>query len=193
MTGSEPEAKIRPVRDDDSAGLIELIRACWAEYPGCVLDVDGEEPWLRAPAAVYAASRGTCWVVEDRGEIVACVGVKPRPDGDAELKSLYVAVRARRRGVGERLTRLVEAEAARLGARRVVLWSDTRFAAAHRLYERLGYVRTGRTRELHDLSQSVEYEFVKRLPMAGDRGGRLGDDPDDPPLGEWVHDGSGGT
>jgi ribosomal protein S18 acetylase RimI-like enzyme len=168
MTGSDPTTDVRPVvrlvRDDDSTGLIELIGGCWAEYPGCVLDVDGEEPWLRAPATAYAAFGGTCWVVEDGGEIVACVGIKERAGGEAELKSLYVAARARRRGLGERLTGLVEAEAARLGARRIVLWSDTRFAAAHRLYERLGYRRTGRTRELHDLSQTVEYEFVKTLP-----------------------------
>jgi GNAT superfamily N-acetyltransferase len=161
MTGSEA----RRVRDDDSAGLIELIGACWAEYPGCVLDIDGEEPWLRAPAAAYDGSGGTCWVVEDGGEIVGCVGIKPLPGGAAELKGLYVAARARRRGLGERLTGLVESEAARLGASRIALWSDTRFGDAHRLYERLGYVRTGRTRELHDLSQTVEYEFVKPLPL----------------------------
>jgi hypothetical protein len=51
------------------------------------------------------------------------------------------------------------------------LWSDTRFLDAHRLYERLGYRRTGRTRELHDLSDTVEYEFDKPLRSApgGDR------------------------
>jgi GNAT superfamily N-acetyltransferase len=165
MTGSDPLTGLRLVRDDDSAALIELIGSCWAEYPGCVLDVDGEEPWLRAPAAAYAAG-GRCWVVEEGDEILACVGVKPRADGVAELKSLYVAARARRRGLGARLTGLVEAEAARLGAGRVVLWSDTRFGDAHRLYERLGYARTGRTRELHDLSGTTEFEFVKPLAAA---------------------------
>jgi len=159
MSGSD----LRLVRDDDSAALIELIGACWSEYPGCVLDVDGEEPWLRAPAAAYAGDDGTCWVVEDGGGIVACVGVKPRAGGVAELKSLYVARRARRRGLGARLTGLVEAEATQLGALRVVLWSDTRFRDAHRLYERLGYARTGRTRDLHDLSGTSEYEFAKDL------------------------------
>ncbi|MGZ4618494.1 MAG: hypothetical protein ACXV3F_07160 [Frankiaceae bacterium] len=49
---------------------------------------------------------------------------------------------------------------------RVELWSDTRFANAHRLYERLGYVRTGRRRELHDLSRSTESEFVTTLDIA---------------------------
>jgi len=159
MTGSD----VRLVRDDDSAALIELIGGCWAEYPGCVLDVDGEEPWLRAPAAAYAADGGTCWVVEEDGEVVACVGIKPRPDGTAELKSLYVAQRARRRGLGARLTGLVEEVAARLGMHGMVLWSDTRFGDAHRLYERLGYARTGRTRDLQDLSGTTEYEFAKPL------------------------------
>jgi hypothetical protein len=41
---------IRPGRDSDAAGFIALIGACWAEYPGCVLDVDGELPELRALA-----------------------------------------------------------------------------------------------------------------------------------------------
>jgi GNAT superfamily N-acetyltransferase len=160
MSGSD----LRPVRDADSSALIELIGTCWAEYPGCVLDVDGEEPWLRAPAAASAADGGSCWVVEDGGGVVvACVGIKPRAGGIAELKSLYVARRARRRGLGARLTGLVEAEARRLGARRMVLWSDTRFGDAHRLYERLGYARTGRTRELHDLSGTSEYEYAKQL------------------------------
>ena len=42
-------------------------------------------------------------------------------------------------------------------------WSDTRFLDAHRLYERLGYVRTGETRDLHDLSNTTEFFFVKEL------------------------------
>lgn len=41
----------------------------------------------------------------------------------------------------------------------------TRFTDAHRLYERLGYVRSPGTRELHDLSRSVEYHFAKALSV----------------------------
>ena len=39
---------LRPARDGDAAGFIALIGACWAEYPGCVLDVDGEGLFLVA-------------------------------------------------------------------------------------------------------------------------------------------------
>ena len=55
------------------------------------------------------------------------------------------------------------------GARFVELWSDTRFADAHRLYERLGYRKSGVTRELHDMSGSVEYHFRKELGPAEGR------------------------
>jgi len=158
-----PGLAVRPVRDTDSAALIGLIGGCWAEYPGCVLDVDGEESWLRAPAAAYAAKGGALWVVERAGAVVGCVGLV-RHGERAELKSLYVARAGRRQGLGARLVALVEAAAAAGGARAVELWSDSRFTAAHRLYQRLGYARTGRERELHDLSGTTEYEFGKLLP-----------------------------
>jgi GNAT superfamily N-acetyltransferase len=167
--GTAAEVRVRSVRDDDAAALIALIGSCWAEYPGIVLDVDGEEPWLRAPASAYARWGGRMWVVPaDGGGLVACVGLRPHGAGVVELKSLYVAAAARRRGLGSRLTRLVEEQAWQDGALRVELWSDSRFADAHRMYERLGYRRTGRSRELHDLSDTTEYEFARDL--AGGRG-----------------------
>jgi putative acetyltransferase len=45
----------------------------------------------------------------------------------------------------------------------IELWSDTRFLDAHRLYEKRGYVRGPKTRELHDKSKSVEYYYRKAL------------------------------
>jgi hypothetical protein len=51
-------ARLRPGRDDDAAGFIDLIAGCWAEYPGCVMDLDGEVPELRALASHYAGQGG---------------------------------------------------------------------------------------------------------------------------------------
>jgi len=44
-------ASIRPASDADSKGVIEVIARAYAEYPGCILDVDREEPALRTPGA----------------------------------------------------------------------------------------------------------------------------------------------
>ncbi len=159
----KPLPVVRPALDRDSAALIGLLGACFAEYPGCVLDVDAEEPWLRAPATAYAGWDGRLWVATLDDVVVACIGHKPHGEV-SELKNLYVAAAARRGGLGGRLTGIVEDAARAAGARRMELWSDTRFLDAHRLYERLGYRRTGRSRELHDRSATVEFEFAKALP-----------------------------
>lgn len=156
----------RQVRDADSAELIELITAAFDEYPGCVMDVDGEEPWLRQPATAYLRGGGTMWVYclgSTEGPVVACGGIKPSGTGRFELKNLYVAARARRQGLAEELTELVQSEAAALGGTVVHLWSDTRFIDAHRLYRRLGYAQLPETRELHDKSDTTEFHFSRDL------------------------------
>jgi len=162
-SASPPGLAIRDARDSDAAGLIALIGACFAEYPGCVLDVDGELPELRRIATAFAADDGRFWVAEDDGLIVGCAGVAPCERG-AELKKLYVARSQRGRGLGGAFCERVEAHARECGASLVELWSDTRFSLAHRLYEGLGYRRSQGTRVLHDRSDTIEYHFERRLP-----------------------------
>jgi putative acetyltransferase len=155
--------KLRDARDDDADQLIELIERCYSEYEGCVLDVDGEAPELRALATHHAKNGGRFWVAESGGQLVGCAGVVAGTEpGVMEMKKIYVARKARQMGLGARLCSLVEAEAMSRRATAVELWSDTRFEDSHRLYERRGYV-AGPTRELHDKSNSVERYFRKAL------------------------------
>jgi len=160
---------IRDARDGDADQLIRLMADVFAEYPGCVLDVDGEEPDLRAISTAYAGQGGRFWVAErpTDGRILGMVGARPlngSPPAGAnwELKKLYVDKSCRGFGLGARLVMLVEEEARRHASSLIELWSDTRFLNAHRLYERLGYQRQPGLRELHDLSNSVEFHYVKR-------------------------------
>ena len=165
MTPQAPvtlDLHIREARDSDSDQLIRLISDVFAEYPGCILDVDGELPHLRRPASAFGEWGGRLWVAL-RGEGVEGSGGLSVRDGVAELKHLYVARSARRRGLGNRLCDLVEEEARRRGHHRIELWTDTRFRDAHRVYERRGYVLGPHVRELHDLSGSVEFFYQKSL------------------------------
>ena len=122
----------RPVTQADTNAVIRLIGEVWAEYD-CVLDTDIEEKHLLDPGTYFRSRGGDFWVVEEDGRIVATVAVMFE-DGVPELKSLYVAREGRRKGLGERLTRMVEDFARERGAKEIVLWSDTRFSDAHRLY-----------------------------------------------------------
>ena len=156
-------ALVRPVRDSDAEGLIRLIDACWSAYEGCILDVDAEEPQLRAMRSHFDALGGEYWVAEDAGgRIAAAGGWAPAADpSGAELHKLYVLAECRRQGLARRLVGMAEAAARQRGSRFVELWSDTRFLEAHAFYGALGYRRTGRTRELHDLSKTTEFHFVR--------------------------------
>jgi putative acetyltransferase len=155
---------IRDARDDDADALIALLGGVFAEYPGCVLDVDAEMPELRAIRSHFAERGGRMWVAAHGDRVVGSVGFTPSADGRGlELRKLYVHASARRQGLGGRLCALVEDEARRRGAGFVELWSDTRFLDAHRLYAKRGYERGPETRELHDLSATVEYFFRRAL------------------------------
>ena len=156
-------AVIRPVRDSDADGLIRLIDVCWSAYEGCILDVDAEEPQLRAMRRHFDALGGEYWIAEGAGGLVAAGGGwAPAADpAGAELHKLYVLAELRRQGIARRLVAMAEAAARSRGSRFMELWSDTRFLEAHAFYEALGYRRTGRTRDLNDLSNTVEFHFVK--------------------------------
>lgn len=156
---------IRAGRDEDGAALVALIGACWAEYPGCVMDVEGENPELLALASYFSQAGGALWVAEDGGRVVGVVGTRPAEAGAWELCRMYVAASARGTGLADALVRRVETHARDGGARRLVLWSDTRFDRAHRFYERHGFVRQGGIRPLFDLSHSIEFGYAK--PLAG--------------------------
>jgi len=155
---------IRSARDEDSESLIVLIDAVFSEYPGCVLDVDVDMPELRKPASSAKAESGRWWVAEIDGQLVGSAAVMPFEEKSVELKRLYISPAARRRGLGAHLVALAESEARSRDARSLVLWTDTRFADAHRLYERLGYARSPGTRALHDVSNTIEYHYAKELP-----------------------------
>ena len=158
-------AAIRPGRDADADGFIALIGACWGEYPGVVLDVDGEMPELRALASYYAGKGGALWAADADGRIVGMIGVVPHSDGAWEIVRLYMLPPYRGTDLAPRLLAIAEAHARAAGATRLVLWSDTRFDRAHRFYEKHSYVRHGPIRVLHDISNSLEFGYAK--PVSG--------------------------
>lgn len=155
---------VREAHDRDADPLIALIAGVFAEYPGCVMDVDGELPELRRIASYFREHHGEFWVAERAGQVVGCIGYTPSSDpGGVELKKLYVHASARTHGLGGQLVERVEAAARARGAGFIDLWSDTRFTTAHAFYERRGWVRGPTTRELNDQSATVEYYFRKAV------------------------------
>lgn len=156
---------LRAGRNSDAADIIRLIGDCWAEYPGCVMDLDGEVPELRALASYCADRGGAFWIGEADGAVVGLVCAWPRDGGAWELAKMYVAHAHRGSGLAHALADAAEAHARAQGAKRMKLWSDTRFDRAHRFYEKRSYVCEGPLRVLGDKSNSIEFAYGK--PLAG--------------------------
>jgi ribosomal protein S18 acetylase RimI-like enzyme len=104
---------------------------------------------LRDVAKRAAAAEVLVAVAEERvvGGVTFVPSGGPMADiagpGEAEIRMLAVAREARRRGAGEALVRAcVDRARATPGCVRVVLSSQPTMHSAHRVYERLGFVRT---------------------------------------------------
>lgn len=155
---------LRAGRDADAADFIRLVGDAWGEYPNCILDVDGEVPELRALASYFAAAGGALWAAEAAGRVVGMVATRPLGSDRAwEICKMYVEKAQRGTGLAHALLGGAEEHARGQGAQRIVLWTDTRFEAAHRFYEKRGYVRSGSIRILDDISKSLEFRYAKPL------------------------------
>ncbi|MBO0610386.1 GNAT family N-acetyltransferase [Myceligenerans salitolerans] len=143
---------IRPIAATEHEPLGELtVQAYLGEG---FLDHGEQDPYLprlrdvggrAAVADVLVAVEG-----DGRGDrLLGGVTYVPEPgpmsdlarDGEAEIRMLVVAPEARRRGVGEALARACLDRARSAGRSAVVLCSQPRMRAAHRVYERLGFRR----------------------------------------------------
>lgn len=162
--------RIRAATNDDRTGIIALIDGCYREY-GEVMYTEGADADLLDVEAAYAR-RGGAFVVlvddddeEDRdaadrddegepdgGAVFGTHAVLPLPDSDGActFRRLYLHASLRGGEWGRRLMAWALTEARARGFARVEFWSDTRFERAHRFFERLGFQRDGRVREMHD-------------------------------------------
>ena len=131
--------QIRPV-DPDHPDARACFRAYFAELdsrsdsgfdPAAGISAEPHE--LRPPAGVLL-------VAYLRTEPIGCGAVKHHDDAPSEIKRMWVAESARGLGVGRRLLRELEAEAARHGARAVRLETNRALAEAIALYRSAGFV-----------------------------------------------------
>jgi len=130
-----PLFRIARLDDDESARLLADYETELAGQ-GIVLDrhegggVEAEE---------MVAPHGKFLLVELDNATVACGGIRCLREDLAEIKRMYVAPRARRKGIGRALLGQLENEARALGCRVARLDTGRNMDAALALYRSLGY------------------------------------------------------
>ena len=138
------------------AALKEAPYAFGSTYEG---EVGGNQASWRQRLAGWAR-----FVAEVDGEVVGVVGAGAGEfNGSAALTSLWVDPRFRGRGVGTALIQAVEEWARGKDLDQVVLWVTEANSTVERLYERLGFKRTGRVSEVRPGEPAVEHEMSKHI------------------------------
>ena len=153
---------IAPATSADAPGVIDLIGRVFVEY-GWIWEPATEVPDLLRWTPHYEPPHGAFFVVREGERIVGSVGVDRVSDGTAELHRLYLDAEMRGRGLGEALVNTILDWCRTHGVARLVLWSDTRFTHAHRLYLRTGFRQTGERELPEDVNQTREYSFERAV------------------------------
>ena len=120
-----------------SSTAMMLISALNAELKSLYPE-EGATHFRLDPAEV-AEGAGAFMVAYRDGVPVGCGAVRLLDANTAELKRMYVTPAARGEGAGRAIMAALEAEARRIGARRLLLETGIRQTAALRLYVRSGF------------------------------------------------------
>ena len=101
-----------------------------------------DQPDLKDIPGFYQTGRGGFWVAKADGRVVGTIALKDIGGTDAALRKMFVAAdyRGAAFGVAAQLLDTLVAEARQAGVKRLFLGTTEAFKAAHRFYEKNGFV-----------------------------------------------------
>ncbi len=114
------------------------MRKSWTPIFG-IRSVHSAKP-LSSHTTLPRIWRKSSW--KENGQAVACAAWKSHPDGQAEVKRVYVKPAYRHGGLARRLLEAVEARVAARGFTRLLLETNPSFTDAVQLYQRYGFQAT---------------------------------------------------
>ncbi len=119
-------------------GVIDMVLGIQREEFGLPITIR-DQPDL-SDIDSFFLKRGNFWVATEDGRVVGTVGVFDLGDGSAVLRKMFVRKEHRGKGVSKALLAVLLEWAKRSGFRRVYLGTTPLYLAAHRFYEKNGFV-----------------------------------------------------
>ena len=124
------------------AGVIEVILPIQRDEFGVPITVEDQPDLLDIPG-FYQRGQGNFWVAVSEGEVVGTIGLRDIGGNQGALRKMFVKAgyRGKEAGVARRLLEQLIFFATRAGVRDLFLGTTEKFVAAHRFYEKNGFVR----------------------------------------------------
>lgn len=97
---------------------------------------DGTAAFTPDDVAIAKAVFIVAWLDD---QAVGCGALRPHNDNTAEIKRMYVARNARRKGIAQKLLSALEDAARKFGYKRIILETGTRQPEAIGLYQKASY------------------------------------------------------
>ena len=134
---ADPQSTVVPYREELRAAFEQLNRDWIESY--FVLE-DADRAVFADPAGAILGPGGQIFFVVEGETVLGTCAVLRHSPSECEIAKMAVAPAARGRGLGDLLMETAVDYARRIGARRMVIVSNTVLAPALRLYRKHGFV-----------------------------------------------------
>lgn len=137
--------QILPFSAEHAEGVVSLILPIQQTEFGFSITIEDQPDLLDIPA-FYRRGRGNFWVAIDEGVIVGSIALIDIGDDQAALRKMFVAPshRGAQHGVAAGLLQTLLTWCRDQGLREVFLGTTAKYLAAHRFYEKHGFVEVPR-------------------------------------------------
>lgn len=128
--------RILDYREEDQP-FFERFNRSWIEE---MFEMEPVDEWvLTNPGKAIIEPGGAILMAEYIGVIAGTVGLRKIDDAVYEFTKMAVDENYRRKGIAEAISYASFRKAKALGAKRIILYSNRKSAAAIRLYEKIGF------------------------------------------------------
>jgi N-acetylglutamate synthase-like GNAT family acetyltransferase len=129
----------------EADAIVELITSIQITEFGVATSAE-KQPDLRDIAGFYQYGAGNFWLAFEGDELIGTIALKDVGGGVCALRKMFVkkAYRGGQRGVGAKLMQTLFDWAQGRGVREIYLGTVDVYHAAHRFYEKSGFVEVGR-------------------------------------------------
>jgi len=137
--------RIVPYLDHDADAIVELVTTIQIKEFGVATSA-ASQPDLRAIPAYYQHGAGNFWLAFEDHELIGTIALLDVGNGVCALRKMFVKkpFRGGEKGVGAALMRTLLDWAGERGVREIYLGTVDVYHAAHRFYEKHGFVEVSR-------------------------------------------------